>query len=360
MLNHETKDKKARRIKCVVWDLDDTLWDGVLSEDLSVTLKQNVLEIIKTLDSRGILHSIASKNDERLATSCLKELGTWNYFVAPQINWNAKSESIRRIGVLLNIALDSIAFVDDQQFEQSEVSANLPEVLCISASLMDSLLSMPEMNPPATSEESRQRRGMYQTEIARKTAQEEFQGPTEEFLASLHMTLSIAPAQLCDLTRAEELTLRTNQLNTTGQIYDLQQLAQFSVSKSHFLYIIGLEDRFGDYGKIGLTLVERTLDKWCIKLLLMSCRVISSGIGTVVVRYLIYQAHRSGVRLVAEFLPTDRNRIMYMTYRLMGFKELENRGQLLTLEVDVKQVQAYPEYVKIRATNITAISREEG
>ena len=120
-------------IKCVVWDLDHTLWKGVLIEDRNVTLRDDIRSLLQILDQRGILSSIASKNDHDTAWKQLQALGLSEYFLFPQINWNPKSQNVRTIASKLNIGLDSIAFVDDNPFELDEVKAALPSVTCINA-----------------------------------------------------------------------------------------------------------------------------------------------------------------------------------------------------------------------------------
>ena len=270
-----THDPEPHKIKCVVWDLDNTLWDGVILEDSQVFLRQGVVEIIETLDRRGILQSIASKNEYDPAMAKLREFGINKYFLYPQINWNAKSESIKTIVQSINIGMDTIAFIDDQPYEREEVSFTLPEVLCIDAAEFDRLPAMPEMNPKFITEDSKMRRMMYLGDIERKKAEDDFGGPQEDFLASLHMVFTIAPVGEGDLQRAEELTVRTHQLNTTGYTYSYEELDRFRRSGRHKLFIAGLEDKFGSYGKIGLILIECDQEVWIIKLLLMSCRVMS-------------------------------------------------------------------------------------
>jgi len=134
-------------IKCVVWDLDNTLWKGVLLEDENVELRPEVCRIIKALDERGILHSVASKNDYLYATAKLKEFGLLEYFLYPQISWNTKVKGIETIAASLNIGLDSIALIDDQAFERDEVTHTLPMIMCLDAANLDHVLGMPEMMP---------------------------------------------------------------------------------------------------------------------------------------------------------------------------------------------------------------------
>ncbi len=335
-------------IKCVVWDLDNTLWNGVLLEDERVTLRPDVVEVIKTLDSRGILHSVASKNDRATAMRKLEQLGISEYFLYPQINWNAKSSSIKSIATLLNIGLDTLAFVDDSPFELEEVAFSLPQVLCIDSVHIGKITTMPEMVPHFITEDSGMRRKMYLDDIRREQAEKEFAGTSEEFLATLQMRFTIAPAREADLQRAEELTIRTHQLNTTGRTYSYAELNEFRQSPKHKLLIAGLEDKYGSYGKIGLALIACDDSVWTIKLLLMSCRVMSRGVGTIMMNYVMRLAKNARVRLRADFLSNERNRMMYVTYKFTGFKEVNRVGDLIIFEHDLERIQPFPQYVTMR------------
>ncbi len=341
------KPAKEKKIKCVVWDLDNTVWDGVLLEDGNVTLRPNIVEIIQTLDKRGILQSVASKNEHQHAMAKLEEFGLAEYFLYPQINWNSKAASIDTIVKKLNIGVDTFAFIDDQPFEREEVNYSLPDVLCIDALQTPELLAMPEMNPRFITEDSAKRRAMYMSDMQRQQLEDDFTGPKDEFLATLQMTLSIGPAQVEDLQRAEELTVRTNQLNTSGKTYSYDELDFFRQSDQHLLLMAGLDDKYGTYGKIGLTLIECMPDVWRVKLLLMSCRVMSRGVGSVLINHLRNEAKRNGVRLQAEFLSNDRNRMMYMTYKFANFKEVGEEDGLSILENDLSNIPPHPSYLTL-------------
>lgn len=338
---------EQKTIKCVVWDLDNTLWHGVLLENDRIVLRDDIVDIIKTLDSRGILQSIASKNDEIVVMSQLQELGLVDYFLYPQINWNSKADSIKNIAKSINISTDTIAFIDDQQFELEEVKFSLPEVLCINTANLEGFLDMPAINPRFITEDAKNRRLMYISDLERQKAESEFVGSPEDFLATLNMHFTIADAQEEDLQRAEELTIRTNQLNTTGYTYSYDELQQFIQSANHKLLIATLEDKYGNYGKIGLALVECLENQWTIKLLLMSCRVMSRGVGTVMLNYIIKLAKENNVRLCAEFLFNNRNRLMYISYKFAGFKEIEKINDLIFLENDLMRIQPCPDYINL-------------
>ncbi len=339
-------EKEERKTKCVVWDLDNTIWNGVLIEDPNVSLRGGIKEIIATLDERGILQSIASKNDPGLAQAKLRELGLHDYFIYPQINWGSKSTSMKEIAKSINIGIDTLAFIDDQAFERDEVHFENPAVLCIDATNLDGLLEMPEMNPRFITEDSKIRRKMYQSDIERNQAEERFDGPAEDFLASLNMIFTIAPVKEGDLERAEELTVRTHQLNTTGYTYSYEELNDLRRSPRHKLFIASLDDKYGTYGKIGLTLIECG-EVWTIKLLLMSCRVMSRGVGTILLNYVMGLAKKAQKPLRAEFVPNDRNRMMLITYTFAGFKEISAANEFTIFENDLSQIQPFPDYIKV-------------
>jgi FkbH-like protein len=294
------------------------------------------------------LQSIASKNERTKAIAKLEELGLQEFFLYPQINWNSKASSIKKIAQSINIGIDTIAFIDDQLFELEEVKFSHPEVLCIDSAYLNQLLDMSEMNPRFMTEDSQKRRLMYLSDIDRDRAESEFVGPQQAFLATLNMHFTISSAQEEDLQRAEELTVRTNQLNTTGYTYSYEELNQFRQSDKHKLLIASLEDKYGTYGKIGLALVECQESLWTIKLLLMSCRVMSRGVGTVMLNYIIKLAKENDVRLCAEFVSNNRNRMMHISYKFAGFKEIEKIGELKVMENDLTRIQPLPEYMKIK------------
>jgi FkbH-like protein len=346
------KEKEPQStIKCVVWDLDNTIWDGVLLEGDRLLVSQTAINTIKTLDNRGILQSVASKNDADAAIDRLGSLDLLKYFLYPQIHWNCKSNSIRQIAKLLNIGIDSIAFVDDSSFELAEVKYSLPEVLCINAAEIETIADLPAMNPKFITEDSKYRRSMYLSEIERQQLETEFIGTQEEFLTTLDMKLTISPAQESDLQRAEELTVRTHQLNTTGYTYSYEELNHFRQSPQHKLLIASLEDKYGSYGKIGLTLLKCQENIWTIELLLMSCRVMSRGVGTVMLNHIMHLAKSDRARLLAKFLPNDRNRQMYVTYKFAGFKEIDRQDNLTILENDLTRIQPFPQYLQLQTTH---------
>ncbi len=338
---------ETKTVKVLVWDLDHTLWQGILLEGDAVALRPGVEELLAVLDRRGILHSVASRNDREAAWAKLEELGVAEYFLYPQIHWGSKASSVKRIAETINVGLDTIAFVDDQPFERDEVAATCPEVRCFDVAELAELASRPEFMPRFVTDESAQRRRMYQADARRNQAEEEHKGPSEAFLAGLGMRFVIHSPRDEDLQRAEELTVRTNQLNTTGDTYGYDELDALRHSPDHLLLVAGLEDRYGTYGKIGLALVEKGGEAWTLKLLLMSCRVMSRGVGTILLGHVMHLAKAAGAKLRAEFRANGRNRMMLVTYKLGGFKEVAKSGDRAILEHDLETLQPFPDYVEV-------------
>ncbi|WP_236794812.1 HAD family hydrolase [Amycolatopsis sp. GM8] len=338
---------KRGQIKCVVWDLDNTLWDGTLLEDGNVRLRDDVVAEIRRLDRLGVLHSVASKNDEDAALAKLREFGVEELFLHPQISWNAKSDSLRRVAEAINIGIDALAFVDDQEFERAEVAAVLPEVTCVDAADLPEALREARFQPRFVTDESARRRDMYRSQIVRDERERDFVGTSEDFLATLDMTLVIAPAAEADLQRAEELTVRTNQLNSTGVTYSYEELDALRGSPDHLLLVASLTDKFGSYGKIGVCLVEKGDQHWYLRLLLMSCRVMSRGVGTILLGHVMNLAAQAGKPLRADFVETGRNRMMQITYAFAGFTEVGRDGANVVLQSTVEHVQEPPSYVRV-------------
>ncbi|HJQ03425.1 MAG TPA: HAD-IIIC family phosphatase [Jatrophihabitans sp.] len=308
-------------VKCLIWDLDETLWRGVILEDQQVTVSEEIREVIAELDRRGILQSVASRNDHDQAWAWLEKLGLAEYFVFPRIGWNRKSDSVREIADKLGFVHHTIAFIDDQPAERAEVAHYLPGVRCYSAEQALELPSRAEFTPATINVESRLRRSLYQAQERRAAQQAVFAGTDEEFLRTLDLRLDIRRATGDDVGRVEELTLRTSQMNATGVHYSDADLRALLASRSHEVLVASLEDRFGSHGAIGIVLLEKHPGTWHLKLLATSCRVVKFGVGAVLLRWLSNQAALAAAHLVADFRRTDRNRIMEIAYRFAGFTD---------------------------------------
>lgn len=336
------------KVKCLIWDLDETLWEGTLSEGGGHVLCSGVLDTIVELDRRGVLHSIASRNSYDIAIQRLRELGVDEYFLVPQIGWFDKAEMVARIQRDLNIGVDSLAFIDDQLFERDAVRRRFPDVRTYSADQVTEITSLAEFAPEVLTSDSGRRREFYRAALKRHADETEFGGTDKEFLESLKMRFLVREACVEDLGRAEELVVRANQLNSTGVTYSFDDLHAMVESSENIVLVAELEDRYGSYGQIGIAVIEVGAAEWTIMLFLMSCRVMSRGVGSLFLGLIAERAALMGVRLQARFRDTGRNRPMYVTYKLAGFTEassLDDRTQLMTLSEGFQYSK--PAYVEV-------------
>jgi FkbH-like protein len=324
-------------VKCLVWDLDDTLWDGVVLEGDRPRPFPAALDTLHALDRRGILHAVAGRGDRARAATHLAEHALGDLFCAVEVGWGAKSAAIRRIAAGLRLGLDSIAFTDNDPAERAEVAAALPMVRCYPADRVGELAALAEFRPEQVTGESRQRRHRYLAERDRAAAERAFPGAPQEFLASLGLTMTVRDATEADFARARELTVRTHQLNTTGRTLDLAQLRELTSSARHRVLVADVADRFGAHGTVGLAVLRLAGPDVVLELLLTSCRVLNRGVGGLFLGHLVRDVLARGRRPVARFVRTPANRIMLVTLRFAGFApigagEAGDAGLLLAVD----------------------------
>ena len=322
---------KTTKVKCIVWDLDNTLWDGTLVEDgpNKLSLNPTMVEIIRALDDRGILHSIASKNNYDDAFDMLKRLHIDEYFVCPQICWQPKSESIRAIAHQLNIGMDTIIFVDDSQFEIVEVKAICPEVRTLDALRANELLEMNECLVPVTAE-SKVRRKMYQVEAERKKSAREFGDDYMEFLCQCRIQLTVGPMSDQNIERVHELTQRTNQMNFSGNRYDREVLRSILSAPYLDTYVISCEDRFGSYGVVGFSIVDSREPRMTD--LMFSCRIQSKRVEHAFLSYMLTKYRMRSVRdFFANYRRTTRNAPSGKVFADLGMEEVGVSDGLMSL-----------------------------
>ena len=315
--------KSRTAIKCVVWDLDNCLWDGILLENDDVKLKPGMKELLEALDQRGILLSIASKNDHDSAWQRLQALGISEYFLYPQIHWGPKSQSIKTIAQKLNLGLDAFAFVDDNPFELSEVAASIPEICCIHIQDAEKELQGDRFQGAQTAD-AKNRRRYYQEAIVREEKQAEFGEDYFRFLEYCEIRLEIAGYREEDSDRVAELVQRTNQLNFSGRKYDRAQLREILDDPTVEKYSLHCSDKFGSYGLIGFGLVRRGDGEIQIQDLMLSCRVQGKMIEQAFFSHLEAHHNPQGARyLRVNFKETSRNRPARQSLEAARFEKLD-------------------------------------
>jgi FkbH-like protein len=311
--------------KCVVFDLDQTLWSGILLEG-KVTLKPGVRELLATLDSRGILLSLASKNSREHAQEQLTALGIEEYFLYPQINWGRKSDSLKAIAKDIDIGIDTLIFVDDNPFDRDDVTAALPQVEVMDETNLNRLLDHPRLQG-STSAEAKVRRQLYRRAIVRSDAAKEFGDDYIGFLRSCEIQLEIRVLTPADLGRVSELAQRTNQLNFSGAKYKGEDVASFMTDPTLENYVLECSDKYGSYGIVGFCVARRSPGVVLVLELMLSCRVQGKFIEQGLFHYLVSQ-DTSTNRLEITFKKTNRNAPAQAVLRKLGF-DIEQEGVLV-------------------------------
>ena len=314
----EATAKARPNAKCVVFDLDNTLWKGILLEG-AVELRSEIAELFRRLDERGILISISSKNAAEDALAQLKSFGLDEYLLYPQIGWDPKSEGLRRIAAAIDIGIDTFIFVDDNPFERAEVEQVLPTVEVLPETAIPALLDHPRLQGAVTPE-SKARRQMYKEAAAREVAAQSFEDYTA-FLKSCDIRVSIRPDQPSDFDRIAELVQRTNQLNFSGRKYGREEIAAILRDSGRARFVVDVADKFGSYGSVGFALASWAGDTLTIEDFMLSCRVQGKFIEQALVWYLSEAAGRPPVsRVVVNFRKTDRNAAAHKVLTTLGFE----------------------------------------
>ena len=330
---------KGKALKCVVLDLDDTLWGGTVGEEGASALRigqgdpvgeahAEFQSTLMKLKQRGILLAVCSKNDHENAiapfSSRPEMVLAMDDFVVFIANWSRKSENLLAIAKQLNIGLDSLLFVDDNPFERGHVREALPEVDVIElprdpALYTQALYAGGYFETVTLSETDASRTQQYADNAKRQVALKAFSS-IDNFLASLEMTVTISPLQDDDLPRFCQLINKTNQFNLTTHRYSEADIKRLRSDNAAECFQVRLADKFGDAGLISVVILlpkdaGLQIDTW-----LMSCRVLGRRVEDAVMQFLIsHCAHRGGSQLEGLYIPTAKNSMVSDLYEKHGF-----------------------------------------
>jgi methoxymalonate biosynthesis protein len=307
-------------IKCVVWDIDNTLLAGTWLESAGpLAADPGLLAAARELDGRGIVHALASRNPPAAAQYVAQVTGL--PFAAAECGWGRKSDAIRRIMDDLGLSPDAVAFVDDDLMERAEVAAGLPGVLVLDPEEAAQAPAWPQFSPAVLTAEGRRRGEMYAQRRRRQEAERAFSGSRDEFLRQAGTRVRIAPAGPADLPRLHELSVRTHQFNTAGAPASPADLAARLGSAGHRLVTARLRDDFGDDGLVGGAVIEAGPAAWRVSLLMMSCRALGRGVLDALLAALGRQAAAAGAaELQIPCLVTDRNVPLRLALTAAGFR----------------------------------------
>ena len=339
-LDKSSAKSPAKFVKCIAWDLDNTLWKGILVEDGvdAIVVNEDAVKLIKDLDRKGIVHTILSKNDHKNAWKALEKFGLAEYFIFPHINWQPKSGNLKAAAKEINIGLDTFAFIDDSPFERGEVGENLPMVRVFNATEINDLSARPEFNPPVSAESSK-RRASYQKEMQRVAAANAFEGDYNAFLKSCEIKLTmfgLPKASEEEYKRCYELIQRTNQLTLAGRRYAEDEFKAL-VSKSNLhAYGIRCSDKFGDYGIVGAVFFSVNGENAAVEEFVMSCRVAKKKCEDATANWVAHKAKKLGAKvLTAQVVKTGRNMALVSAFgEISGIKKDESdAGAIFNLDL---------------------------
>lgn len=334
---------KGRAVKCVVLDLDNTLWGGVVGDDGPHGIKiaahgdgeafHRFQCFLKELKNRGILLAVCSKNEHENAvrpfevnSEMVLKLEDITVFVA---NWENKPQNIRKIRDALNIGLDSMLFLDDNPFERAGVRTLLPDVMVPElpedpADYVKALVELNLFETTAFSAEDAQRSTLYRQEAQRRLA-ETTAASFEDYLQSLDMTIEVTRFAPEQLSRITQLLQRSNQFNLTTQRHNQAQCEAMMNDREGCLPLTAsLRDRFGDHGLISIVVVrpDRAADTAVISDWLMSCRVLTRGVEEYLMNHVVEQARGWGLSTVtASYIPTSKNAMVKDFYARFDFRK---------------------------------------
>lgn len=317
--------------KCVVMDLDNTLWSGILGEDGfdKIVPDRKLQEFLLKIYNRGIMLAINSRNNLDEVMEAIEKhprmILRKKNFSAWKINWSDKTANMIALAKELNLGIDSFVFIDDDLFQQNLIRETIPSIAVIPAQNNEELLkfleryagfSVLELTP-----EDIKRAQMYTQERSRKELFSRVK-TVEDFLKELRLKLVIVALDEATLARAAQLTQKTNQFNLTTRRYSEEQLKKFLV-KGWKIWTVKAKDKFGDYGTIGLVMVEPKEKFWRVDNFLLSCRILGRDVEKQVADYLKNQACKNQSVLTAEYVPTSRNQQTEDFWREVGFEIIE-------------------------------------
>jgi len=356
----------GRSAKCLVCDLDNTLWGGVVGEDGYDGIKldgeypggafQALQRAILDIADRGVILAIASKNNAEDALHVLREhpgmLLRPDRFAAIRINWNPKAQSLREIAKELNIGIDSLVFLDDNPVERAHIRHEVPEVTVLELpedpmAYADTLRACPLFERLRLSAEDRERGNYYAVQRQRSELQAAMGSP-DDYLRKLETVATVGRADELTIPRIAQLTRKTNQFNLTTRRYSDEEIAALSASPDAGVYWLKVADRFGDNGLVGVAILKFHDGKSELDTFLLSCRVIGRTVETAFLSRLREEArsHNAG-NLTAWFLPTAKNEPTKDFLPKNGFRLVEETPTGSRWELGADQTVTCPKWIKM-------------
>lgn len=335
---------RGRSRKCLILDLDNTLWGGVVGDDGldGIALSEGdargeafraIQQGAADLRRRGVVLAVCSKNDETIARQpfnshpgMLLREDDVAVFLA---NWDDKATNIERIAKQLELGLDAMVLLDDNPAERAHVRTALPAVAVPEpgddpSDYFRMLTAAGYFESVAFTDEDVSRADQYRSNAERARTRESARN-LDDFLRSLETEIVCTPFDVRGRKRIAQLINKTNQFNVTTRRYTEQQIAEMQNSPAHYTLQVSVRDKFGDNGMVSVVICRIQPEEWEIDTWLMSCRVLSRGVEQAVCNRLVRDALRAGARrLIGRFVPTDRNSIVADLFERLTFTPLQH------------------------------------
>jgi FkbH-like protein len=346
--------------KCLVLDLDNTLWGGavgddgaggiVVGDDYPGSAFKLFQRAILGLKDRGIILALCSKNDPEVVQEVFEKhpdmLLRSEDIAAQRINWLPKSDNIREIAEELNIGLDSLVFFDDNPVERAEVRTNLPEVIVVEVPTdpvlyVEALYAVADFDVPVLTQEDRGRAASYQAERLRQSSEQQA-GSLDDFLESLDMRVEFGTLDATSSLRIAQLVAKTNQFNLTTRRRSQDEIEAIAAREDADVYWLRLTDRYADMGLIAVAIVIGQGEDLLIDSLILSCRAANRGIEQAMLAFISEEARKRGyARLVGEYVPTERNHVVSELYPQMRFnlKKESDGASVYSLELASEKIE---------------------
>lgn len=343
--------------KCIVLDLDNTLWGGIIGEDgfdrIDLSLKppgmafMEFQRLLLALYQRGVILAINSRNNEDEALRAIRDhpfmVLREEHFATMKINWSDKISNMKEIAQELNIGLDSIVYFDDDPINRELMSKAIPQIKTVDlpddpSLYASTLMQINDFNTLVMTNEDRNRGEMYRQEHKR-TELKRSSSNLEDFLKQLEIRVTMKKANNFTIPRIAQLTLKTNQFNLTTRRYQEEDVETLAQDHTKLIGCAQTQDKFGDNGITGVYIVNKNhVDKeWFIDTFLLSCRVMGRGIEDAMMGYILSKAKEEGVTKVkAEFIPTKKNKPCEQLLPNFGFKK-EGEQWVYSYSIPIKQ-----------------------
>jgi FkbH-like protein len=355
--------------KCIVLDLDNVMWGGIIGEDGTEGIQlgndspgnayKDFQRALLSYYNRGVLLAVNSKNNPEDALKAIREhphmLLREKHFAATRINWQNKVQNMTELAKEVNIGLDSMVFIDDNPREREQMKQALPQVLVVDMPsspflYRQTLENLNEFSVLALTEEDKKRGEMYSARKRREDLRETISS-VEDFLKSLEMKVVIRHVDDYSLPRIVRMVNKTNQFNLTTRRYTDAEVRKMKETEDEFeVYGLQVCDKFGDEGIVGVAIIRKEQKTWTLDSFLLSCRVIGRKVETAFLARIVADAKEQGVSaIIGEYVTTQKNAPVKNFYSSHGFEELTQKGNLRRWRLDLtKNTVKTPEWMETK------------